>query len=120
MIAGINSRIFRSHSMTVGVRQQVIARPNSVLSRSLVKKVSIVFCAFTFLVFALSQFLSWKIASASNEVVRLQAAKSIVVDENLALLAHKAKLVLKAYVVSQAQEKFRLFVPEKDQIQNLQ
>ncbi|MDH3329664.1 MAG: hypothetical protein OEM01_10560 [Desulfobulbaceae bacterium] len=119
MITGISSRTFRPHTMTVGMRQQVVARTNPVMSKQVARKVTMILCAGIFVVFVFSQFMRWQIVASVNQLEELQAVRTQAGSENISLLAKRAQLVSKDYIVEQVGTKFQLFVPVKDQIQRL-
>jgi len=119
MITGISSRMFRPHTMTIGVRQQVVARTNSVMSKRVAGKVTMILCAGIFVVFVFSQFMRWQIVASTNQLEQLQAVRNQSGSENISLLAKRAQLVSKDYIVNRVEAKFQLFVPGKDQTQRL-
>jgi hypothetical protein len=119
MITGISSKMFRPHTMTVGMRQQVIARTNPVMSKQVARKVTLMLCIGIFVVFVFSQFMRWQIMASINQLEQLQAVRNQTGLENISLLAERARLISKEYIIDQVGAKFQLFVPQKDQMQRL-
>ena len=119
MITGMSSRIFRPHTMTVGMRQQVVARTNPVMSKQVAGKVAVILCTGIFIVFAFSQIMRWQIVASVNQLGQLQDARNKAGSENISLLAKRAQLLSSEYVMERVGSKFQLFVPNKDQIKKL-
>ena len=119
MIAGIQSRMFRSHAFSIGIRQQVAARSEWSMSRRLAKLVALILCLSLFVVFAFSQLMHRQIMSSVNRLEQLQSVRNQFGSENIALLAARADLTSKESVLDRAGQKYRLFVPKKEQIRRL-
>jgi hypothetical protein len=119
MIAGMSPRMFRAHTMTVGLRQQVVVRTNPVMSKRVARCVTLILCVTILVVFSVSQFLHWRIVSSLNQLDQLQSVRNQNGSENISLLARKARLASKEYVATQVSTKFQLFVPGKDQVHRL-
>ncbi len=119
MIAGISSRMLRSHTLTVGLRQQVVAHRNSALSKRVVRLTTLVLCVSLLAVFSLSQFLHWQITASAHRLDQLQSVRNNTGSENISLLAQRAQLASKDYVTEQVRTKFQLFVPGKEQVNRL-
>lgn len=105
--------------MTVGMRQQVSARTNPVMSKVVARKVTMILCAGIFVVLVFSQFMRWQIVASINQLEQLQTVRNNAGSENISLLAKRAQLVSKDYIVDHVGTKLQLFVPGKDQIQRL-
>ena len=119
MIAGMNSRVLRSHPATIGVRQHVAARTNPAMSKRMARMVTLILCVGLFVVFSLNQFLHWQIMASTNRLDQLQSVRNKYGSENISLLATRAQIVSKKSVMELAGKKFQLFVPGKDQVQRL-
>ena len=119
MIAGIQSRLFRSHALSVGIRQQVAARTEWAMSRRLAKLVALILCLSLFVVFAFSQLMHRQIMSSVNKLEQLQSVRNQFGTENIALLAARADMTSKENVLDRAAQKYRLFVPKKEQLRRL-
>lgn len=119
MMTGISSRMFRPHSMSVGMRQQVVSRTNPVMSKQVARRVTLMLCVGIFVVFVFSQFMRWQIVASINQLEQLQAVRNQTGTQNISLLAERAQLISKEYLIEQVGAKFNLFVPQKDQMQRL-
>lgn len=119
MITGIGSRTYRPHTVTIGMRQQVVARTNPVMSKRVAGKVTLIICAGVFIVFAFSQFMRWQIVSSVNQLEQLQTVRNKMGSENISLLAKRAQLISKEHIVEKVGARFQLIIPHKDQIQKL-
>ena len=119
MIAGIQAKMFRPHPVSVGMRQHVASRSNHVLSKHVAKIITLTLVLALFLVFTLSQFLHWYIMSSAGELKELQSLRNSAGTENIQLLAQRAQLASKDYVVDKAGTKFKLVLPGKHQVQRL-
>ncbi|HER63669.1 MAG TPA: hypothetical protein ENO11_06800 [Desulfobacteraceae bacterium] len=119
MIAEIHSRMFRSHSVTMGMRQQVVSRTNAGMSRRMARVVTLVICISLVIVFAFSLVMHWQIGSSAN---RLETLKSVRIDtknKNIELLAVRAQLASRDFIEKRAKEKFQLVVPQQNQIRRM-
>jgi len=101
------------------MRQQVATRSDWTMSARLAKLVTFILCVSLFIVFAFSQLMHWHINSTVNKLDKLQSVRSQVGSENIALLAARAQLTSKEYIVEQAGKRYNLFIPQKDQIRRL-
>lgn len=119
MIAGIHSRMFRSHPVTVDIRQQVAVRSDWVVSKRLARLVTLILCVSLFVLFAFGQLMHWHIRSTVDRLDRLQSVRTQYGSEHIALQATRAKLTSKEYVVEQAGRKYQLVLPREDQIRHL-
>lgn len=119
MIAGIHSRMLRSQSASVGMRQQVVTRSDWVISKQLARLVTLILCVSLFVLFAFGQLMHWHIKSTVNRLDRLQSVRTQYGSENISLLATRAQLASKDYVVEQAGKKFHLTPPREDQVRRL-
>jgi hypothetical protein len=105
--------------MTAGMRQQVVARTNPVVSKKVARNVALMMCIGLLVVFTFSQFMRWQIAASVNQLEQLQAERTRTGSENISLLAERAQLVSREYVADRAGSRFELFIPQKEQIQRL-
>lgn len=119
MNAGIASRMLRPQTASIGVRQQVAARSDGMVSKRIARIVTLIICVSLFIVFAFSQLMHWHIISTVNKLDELQSVRHEYGSENVALLAARAQLTSKEYVVEKAGRKYQLFVPQKNQVQRL-
>jgi len=119
MMTGISSRMFRPQTINVGIRQQVIARTNPVMSRQVARRVALMLCIGIFVVFVFSQFMRWQIVASVNQLEELQTARNRIGNENISLLAKRAQLISREYIIDQVGTRFQLFIPHKDQMQRL-
>jgi hypothetical protein len=119
MIAGIHSRMLRSQSVSVDMRQQVATRSDWVMSKRLARLVTLILCVSLFVLFAFGQLMHWHIKSTVNKLDRLQSVRSQYGSENIALLATRAQLTSKEYIVELAGEKYQLALPRKEQVRHL-
>ena len=119
MMTGINSRMFRPNAVAVGMRQQVAARSDWAMSRRLAKLVTLILCVSIFIVFAFSQLMHWHIVSTINKLDKLQSVRNQFGTENIALLATKAQLTSKEYIVELAGKRYQLHLPEQGQVRRL-
>ncbi|MDW7773209.1 MAG: hypothetical protein SCH71_10005 [Desulfobulbaceae bacterium] len=111
--------MFRPHTVTIGMRQQVVARTHPVMSKRVARRVTVMLCVGIFVVFAFSQFMRWQIVSSVNELEQLRAARNQAGSENISLLAERAQLISKDYIMDKVGAKYQLLVPEKAQMQRL-
>ena len=119
MIAEIQSRMFRPHAVTMGMRQQVVSRTSAGMSRHMARVVALIICISLFVVFAFSQVMHWHIVSSANQFEKLQSVRSESVSRNIELLATRAQLASQKFVEERAKEKMQLFVPQQNQIRRL-
>ena len=120
MIAGLNTKVFRPHTVTVGMRHQHVAsRTNSTLSSQAAKLVTFILVVALFVVFTVSQFMQWNITSSTSQLKQLQSVRNSAGSENIGLLAQRAQLTSEEYVVEKAGSKFELFLPGKQQVHKL-
>lgn len=119
MITGISSRMFRPHTMTVGVRQQIVPRANPVMSKRVAGKVTLLLCAGILVVLAFSQFMRWQIVSSVNQLEQLQTVRNQAGSENKLLLAQRAKLISRDYVADRVGSRFQIFAPGRSQVKKL-
>lgn len=119
MITGISSKMFRPQTMTVGMRQQVVARANPVMSKQVARKVTLMLCIGIFVVFVFSQFMRWQIVTSVSRLEQLQTVRNQTGAENISLLAERARMISEEYIIDQVGAKFQLFAPHKDQMQRL-
>lgn len=119
MIAGITSKTIRPHAAAIGLRQNVAVRSDSVMSKRLARIVALVIGVSLLAVFAFSQLMHWHVASTMERLSELQSVRNTYGSENIALLAARAELTSKEYVLEQAGKRYHLFVPQKNQIRRL-
>ncbi|HHO47445.1 MAG TPA: hypothetical protein ENN06_03150 [Desulfobacteraceae bacterium] len=119
MIAGIHSRMLRSQTVSVGMRQQVASRSDWVISKRLARLVTLILCVSLFVLFAFGQLMHWQIKSAVNRIDRLQSVRSQYGSENIALLASRAQLTAEEYIIAEAGRKYQLVPPREDQVRRL-
>lgn len=119
MIAGIQSRMFRTHALPVGIRQHVAARNEWSVSRRLAKLVALILCLSLLIVFAFSQLMHREIATSLSTLEQLQSVRNQFGSENIALLAARAQLTSKESIVERAGKQYHLFVPRKEQVRRL-
>ena len=119
MIAGIQSRVFRTQALPAGLRQQVAARLDWSMSRRLAKVVALVLCLSLFVVFAFSQLMHRQITSSVGQLEQLQSVRNQFGSENIALLAARAQLTSKESIIDRAGQKYHLFAPKKEQVRHL-
>ncbi|MHB8790609.1 MAG: hypothetical protein ACYDBT_12070 [Desulfobulbaceae bacterium] len=119
MIAGIQSRMFRSQPLSTGIRQQVAVRSEWAISRRLAKLVTLILCLSLFVVFAFSQLMHRQILSSVNKLEQLQSVRNHFGSENIGLLAARAHLTSKDSVVDRAGRKYQLYIPKKEQVRRL-
>jgi len=101
------------------MRQQVVARTNPVMSRQVARNVAMILGLGILVVFAFSQFMRWQIVASINQLEQLQVERNKAGSENISLLARRAQLASKEYIIEQVGDKFQLFVPNKDQVKRL-
>ena len=119
MIAGIASRVLRPQAAAVGGRQQVSARSDSGVSKRLARIVTLIVGVSLFIVFAFSQVMHWHIISTVNKLDELQSVRNEYGSENIALLAARAQLTSRDYVVKEAGSRYQLYIPQKSQVRRL-
>lgn len=119
MIAEIHSRMFRSHTASVGMRQQVAVRSDWVVSKRLARLVTLILCVSLFVLFAFGQLMHWHIKSTVNRLDGLQSVRSQYGSEHIALQTTRAKLTAKEYIVEEAGSRYHLVLPREDQIRQL-
>jgi len=119
MIAEIQSRMFRPHTVTMGMRQQVVTRTGTGLSKRMAKVVALIICISLFVVFAFSQIMHGHIVATADQIDKLQSVRSESVSRNIELLAARAQLASQKFVEERAKEKLHLFVPQRNQIRRL-
>ncbi|HBI16057.1 MAG TPA: hypothetical protein DDY20_11175 [Desulfobulbaceae bacterium] len=111
--------MFRGHALSVGIRQQVSARYEWSMSRRLARLVTLILCLSLLVVFAFSQLMHRQINSSVNRLEQLQSERSHFGNENISLLAARANLTSKERVLDRAGQKYRLFMPKKEQVRRL-
>ncbi|GAB4332366.1 MAG: hypothetical protein Kow0089_00200 [Desulfobulbaceae bacterium] len=119
MIAGMQSRVFRPHSVTLGMRQHVVSRTSPVVSRRMARVVAVIVGISLLVVFAFSQVMHHHITSSADRLERLQVERSEFMGRNIELLAARAQLASQEFVEKRAAEKLKLFVPQKSQVRRL-
>ncbi len=119
MIADIHSRMFRHQAVTVGMRQQVVTRTSTGMSKRMAKLVALIICVSLFVVFAFSQVMHWQIEATANQLEKLQSDRINSGSRNIELLAAKAQLASQKFVEDRAKEKLQLFAPQRNQIRRL-
>jgi hypothetical protein len=119
MIAGIQSRIYRNHALPVGIRQQIVARPDWSMSRRLARLVALILCLSLLIVFAFSQLMHQHLTSSASRLEHLQSLRIQFGSENIALLAARAQMTSKERILERAQQKYHLVVPKKEQVRRL-
>ena len=119
MIAEIHSRMFRPQAVTVGMRQQVVTRTSTGMSKRMAKVVTLIICVSLFVVFAFSQVMHWHIVATANQIEKLQSVRTASGSKNIELLASRAQLASQKFVEVRAKEKLQLFVPQRNQIRRL-
>ena len=119
MIAEIHSRMFRPHSVTMGMRQQVVTRTNVGMSKRMAKVVALILCISLFVVFAFSQVMHWHIVATTSQLEKLQSVRSESGSRNIELLAARAQMASQKFVEERAREKLQLLVPQRNQIRRL-
>jgi len=119
MIAGISAKVFRPHAVTFGMRQHVASRTNPVMSKQVARQVTLVLVVSLFVVFTVSQFMHWYIMSSASQLKQLQSVRNITGSENISLLAQRAQMTSREYVVEKAGSKFELILPGKHQVNRL-
>lgn len=119
MIAGLQSRTFRTNVLPAGIRQQVVSRSEWAISRRLAKLVTLILCLSLLIVFAFSQLMHRQIMSSVGRLEQLQSVRNEFGSENIALLAARAGLTSKESVMERAAEKYSLFAPRKEQVRRL-
>ena len=119
MIAEIHSRMFRPQAATVGMRQQVVTRTGTGMSKRMAKVVTLILCVSLFVVFAFSQVMHWHIVATANQLEKLQSVRIESGTRNIELLATRAQLASQKFVEEQAKDKLQLFVPKRNQVRRL-
>lgn len=119
MIAGIQSRMFRSPALSAGIRQQIAVRSEWAISKRLAKLVALILCLSLFVVFAFSQLMHRQILSSVDRLEQLQSVRNHFGSENISLLAARAHLTSKDSVVDRAGRKYHLYIPKKEQVRRL-
>ncbi len=119
MIYNAQLRPYQSRAVTTGIRQRVHAGQAHEMSAELRRSVIIVLCASIFLVLACSQLIHWKIMNDYQMVEQKRAATSVLVTENINLLAKRASLMSKNRVEEVAADRLNLHAPGKDQVHRL-
>jgi len=119
MIAGMSTRIFQSHTMTAGMRQQVVARANPVMSKQVVRLVTLMLCIIFLVVFSLGQLMHWRITASAHQLDQFQSVRNHAGSVRISLLAKRAQLASRDSIAEQVREKFQLFPPVKDQVHRL-
>lgn len=119
MIADIQSRMFRPHPATMGMRQHVTSRTTPGMSKRMAKLVMAIICISLFVVFAFSQVMHWQIVASSSKLENLKSMRIATSSKNIELLATRAQLASREFVEKQAREKLQLFTPKQNQIRLL-
>ena len=119
MIAGMSTRMFQSHTMTAGMRQQVVARTNPVMSKQVVRLVALLLSISFLVVFSLGQLMHWRIMASARQLDQFQSVRNHAGSEHIALLAKRAQLASRDSIAEQVREKFQLLPSVKDQVHRL-
>lgn len=119
MIAEIHSRMFRSHAVNMGMRQQVVTRTGVGMSRRMAKVVTLIICVSLFVVFIFSQVMHRHIVVSAGQLENLQSVRIETGSRNIELLAARAQLASRKFVEERAAERLQLFVPQQHQIRRL-
>jgi len=119
MIAGVNVKVYRSPTVTIGMRQHVAVRSLSASSKRMTRLTATVLLTGFVVVFSLSQFVHRQIVRTAGQVEQLQSARFIVESEHIKLLAEREQLAAKSAIVQYAAERLKLQAPEKRQIQHI-
>ena len=109
MIAEIQSRMFRPHPVTMGMRQHITSRTSTGLSKRMAKMVAMIICISLFVVFAFSQVMHWHIAATADKLEQLKSASVDTSAKNVELLALRAQLASQKFIEERASEKLQLF-----------
>ena len=119
MIYNAQVRTYQSRAVTTGIRQRVSANHTHEMSAELRRSVIIVLCVSLFLVMAGSQLIHWKIMNNQQVVEQKQAVSSVLVAENMNLLAKRAGLMSPGRIEEVAAGRLNLHAPGKDQVHRL-
>ena len=119
MIAEIHSRMFRSHAVNMGMRQQVVTRTGAGMSKRMAKVVTLIICVSLFVVFIFSQVMHRHIVVTAGQLEKLQSVRIETGSRNIELLAARAQLASRKFVEERAAERLQLFVPQQHQIRRL-
>lgn len=119
MIADIQSRMFRPHPVTIGMRQHISSRTTSGMSKRMAKMVALIICTSLFVVFAFSQVMHWHISATTSKLEQLNSVRKETSTRNIELLAMRAQLASQEFVEEHAMEKLQLFAPKQSQVRRL-
>lgn len=119
MIAEIQSRMFRPHPVTMGMRQHITSRTSSGVSKRMAKVVTFIICASLLVAFAFSQVMHWHIVASANKLEELKSARIDTSSRNIELLAARAQLASQKFVEGQARERLQLVAPKRNQVRRL-
>lgn len=119
MIAEIQSRMFRPHPVTVGMRQHISSRTSAGMSRRMAKLVALIICTSLLVVFAFSQVMHWHISATAEKLEQLKSVQKQTATRNIELLAMRAQLASQEFVEKSAMEKLQLFAPQQHQVRRL-
>ena len=108
-------RTFRAPVVNLGIRQRVAAGGEEVSSEKLLQPMVIILLAAIAVVFAMSQFLHWRIESNRATLDQLQSVRRNVGSENISLLAARARLMSVSHIEAVAAARLELYRPEKGQ-----
>lgn len=119
MIPSMNTRMYRPRSVTIGMRQQASFRSGQILTKRMKKPLLLVLAAALVIVFAVSQFMHWRIANADGRLQQLQVVRTDRGSENIKLLAQRAHLMSEQHITTVAAVKFDLQPPGEGQVKRL-
>jgi len=115
MIQG--TRTFRTPAV-LGMRQQVSAVEEP-LSVHLIRSMAVILLIAITAVFAVSEFMHWRIGGAQATLAQLQSVRREVGSESISLLAARARLMSNDHVAAIAAARLQLYRPEAGQLHRL-
>ncbi|BCO09696.1 hypothetical protein GF1_20720 [Desulfolithobacter dissulfuricans] len=116
MTPGMNIRVYRPGPVHLGMRQQVSSRSDELLPRRLHRPVAIVVVLGFVAALGAGQLMQWRTGSALRVMEQQQSRRVELGEENIRLLASRAKLASRQYVEAVAAVRFDLHAPGKNQV----
>ena len=119
MVTNVNIRRYRPQQAMFNSGRRETARLDLSISREQYKVLGILAAAALVLGLLITQVFHYRSVAARAEIERLQTMHAALGNEHVRLLATRAQLASKAYVLVLAGTKFDLFEPEATQVRRM-
>lgn len=119
MISTTNSRVYRPQAATLGTRRQVSTPFRALILKQHIKQICFILLAGIISLFAANYFLNINLSHKTEKLQQAQSIRYQLGNQNIGLLANRARLMSASHINEIAAEKYSLFLPDKDQIHRL-